>query len=59
MPNLGINSLDYLGISNTWMYGSNGIVFPDGLCSVPIVTMRGVCSLGLLGFLYTVCIVLV
>lgn len=42
MPNLGINSLDYLGISNTWMYGSKGIVFPDGLCSVPIVTMRGV-----------------
>lgn len=40
MPNLGINSIGYLGISNTWMYGSNGIIFPDGLCSVPIVTMK-------------------
>lgn len=40
MPNLGINSVGYLGISNTWIYGSNGIIFPDGLCSVPIVTMK-------------------
>lgn len=40
MSNLGINAIGYLGISNTWMYGSNRIVFPDGLWNVPIVTME-------------------
>lgn len=40
MPNLGINSIDYLEISNTWMYGSNKIIFPGGLCSVLIVTTK-------------------
>lgn len=40
LSNLGINSIGYLGISNTWMYGSNRIIFPDGLCSMPMVTMK-------------------
>lgn len=40
ISNLGINSIGYLGISNTWMYSTNGVILPDGLCSMSGVTTK-------------------
>lgn len=40
ISNLGINSIGHLGISNTWMYGINGAILPDGLCSVSVVKTK-------------------